>query len=122
MIMENCKNGAKTKAEEVMHDVKKNVTHAKNAVKEKATHAAHVVKEKAVREVLPGNCAGKANSRTIGPASSCRFYGGVMPSGPTVLYEKGTEIRLPKGRRRVEVEGIGRNSVRRRFPAALFAK
>ena len=75
-----------------------------------------------VREVLPGNCAGKANSRTIGPASSCRFYGGVMPSGPTVLYEKGTEIRLPKGRRRVEVEGIGRNSVRRRFPAALFAK
>ena len=35
MIMENCKNGAKTKAEEVMHDVKK------------ATHAAHVVKEKA---------------------------------------------------------------------------
>ena len=44
MIMENCKNGAKTKAEEVMHDVKKNVTHAK---KEKATHAAHVVKEKA---------------------------------------------------------------------------
>lgn len=52
-----------------------------------------------VREVLPGNCAGKASSRTIGPASSCRFYGGVMPSGPTVLYEKGTEIRLPKGRR-----------------------
>lgn len=47
MIMENCKNGAKTKAEEVMYDVKKNVTHAKNAVKEKATHAAHVVKEKA---------------------------------------------------------------------------
>ena len=45
MIMENCKNGAKTKAEEVMHDVKKNVTHAKNTVKEKATHAAHVVKE-----------------------------------------------------------------------------
>ena len=43
MIMENCKNGAKTKAEEVMHDVKKNVTHAKNTVKEKATHAAHVV-------------------------------------------------------------------------------
>ena len=42
MIMENCKNGAKTKAEEVMHDVKKNVTHAKNAA-----HAAHVVKEKA---------------------------------------------------------------------------
>lgn len=30
-----------------MHDVKKNVTHAKNTVKEKATHAAHVVKEKA---------------------------------------------------------------------------
>lgn len=75
-----------------------------------------------VREVLPGNCAGKASSRTIGPASSCRFYGSVMPSGPTVLYEKGTEIRLPKGRRRVGVEGIGRNSVRRRFPAALFAK
>ena len=45
-IMENSKSKARTKAEEVVHDVKKNVTHAENTVKEKATHAAHVTEEK----------------------------------------------------------------------------